>query len=679
MKNIFSYARNVNGLSHLLILGMFLFFCLRFSAVLMQTAAMGGPRLGDDALVHLWRGHQLNTTGIYDAYLSDTSSKSELLRSIYQTCLNEQTYTVEAQVAICKRMNARFYAPSPLPLANVVMALVLKAGLPLKWTFAAFEAIVLGALTIGIAVLLSRLFSADSAGIALIILSTVTMPGSQGIHQYIPSVMALGLSMIVWGLVLSESHFYKKFRTCLWFLPLATVHPVSIVIGTGAVLSSFIERKSTFILSLSRLIPVIGVGVAFAIIVAMTGAIGTAFNDNSSWMLLENAKVNISQLPNFIIDFFSANLVFATLIIPALWMSRQDNLHSARRMLAVLASISALTLFYITTSFTNRFPLDLFSRVFVIFVVIAAGFVAHGILKLCMKYQVRSYVIAPGIAALLAAFSVPIWQQTITNNVNGRREIISTTEIKSFFGSSEKNIRKVLFSDPDFDVAAFLLADVGNVEGVISPVLPPSVVEKVLDEKAVDLVVLPFSQRFNVLSELQVRSLHARKIGVPAQVVDIVRLDNFATPVDKVWLQISGHEVVDIGHIGYMDMLGNAKSHDNIQIDAGDGTSVWVTINFGEPVRKISLVLSDGNYFVTGILFHAPTQLINWPWEDSAELTFRYRNSEYGKRIVFQPSAFWENSGISNVEHFLRGYRVASDSSGFVFLVPAEDEDYPQL
>lgn len=679
MKNIFCNARGANGISHLLILGMFLFFSLRFSSILMQTAAMGGPRLGDDALVHLWRGHQINTTGIYDAYLSDTSSKPELLRSIYQTCIDEYSYVIESQVAICKRMNARFYAPSPLPLANVVMALVLKAGLPLKWTFAAFEAIALGALTIGIAVLLSRLFSADSAGIALIILSTVTMPGSQGIHQYIPSVMALGLSMIAWGLVLSESHFYKKLIMCLWFLPLATVHPVSIVIGTGAVLSSFIEQKSTFALSFRRFIPVIGVGVAFAIVVVMTGAIGAGFHDNASWKILENAKVNISQLPSFIIYFFSANLVFATLIIPTLWLSRQDSLHSARRMLAVLAFISALTLFYITTSFTHQFPLDLFSRVFVIVVVIAAGFVAHGILKLCMKYQVRYHVIAPGIAALLATFSVPIWQQTITDNVNGRREIISTTEIKSFFGSSEKEIRKVLFSDPDFDVAAFLLADVGNVEGVISPVLPPSVVEKVLEAKAVDLVVLPFSRRFNVLSELQVRGLHARKIGIPAQVVDIVRLDNFATPVDKVWLQISAREVVNIEHIGYMDMLGNTKSHDNIHIDAGDGTPEWVTINFGEPVRKISLVLSGGNYFVTGILFHAPTRLINWPWEDSAELTFRYRNSEYGKRLVFRPSAFWEDNGISNVEHLLRGYRVASDSSGFVLLVPAEDEDYPKL
>lgn len=122
------------SLSPFLFIGMSIFLGLWVSSVLMQTDAMGMPRLGDDALVHLWRGEEINVAGILGAHSSEFARKPELLRSINQACSVNQDKRTNVQTAICNRMNARFYAPSSLPTANLIMAFVMKIGLPLKWS-----------------------------------------------------------------------------------------------------------------------------------------------------------------------------------------------------------------------------------------------------------------------------------------------------------------------------------------------------------------------------------------------------------------------------------------------------------------------------------------------------------------------------------------------------------------
>ncbi|PPR60221.1 MAG: hypothetical protein CFH04_01770, partial [Alphaproteobacteria bacterium MarineAlpha3_Bin3] len=48
----------------LLIFSAAVFFLIKASVILSQTMAMGMPRLGDDGLLLLWRGEQINRVGV---------------------------------------------------------------------------------------------------------------------------------------------------------------------------------------------------------------------------------------------------------------------------------------------------------------------------------------------------------------------------------------------------------------------------------------------------------------------------------------------------------------------------------------------------------------------------------------------------------------------------------------
>ena len=140
----------------LLLLGIAAFWLPKFLAILLQTQAMDQPRLGDDALVLLWRGGQINIMGLASSIAPIDETSPRALRDIIELCPPAETYDLSKKQSWCERTAVRFARPHFVMGANVLAAGLLGIGLDLKWIYLIYEALILTMAALGFAYLLLR-------------------------------------------------------------------------------------------------------------------------------------------------------------------------------------------------------------------------------------------------------------------------------------------------------------------------------------------------------------------------------------------------------------------------------------------------------------------------------------------------------------------------------------------
>ncbi|MGH8741987.1 MAG: hypothetical protein ACREUN_13805, partial [Burkholderiales bacterium] len=196
--------------------------------ILSQTVAMGIPRLGDDAYVHLWRAREIDLTGIAAIVRGERRAAPRAIRDIAAYCRDAAQAPPPAR-AVCGRIMSNVVVPDHHAGASLLLNGILKLGLPLKWSYAVFETAIMAAVAASIAYFLLRAAGPAAAGLALVFLAFLVLMPPQGLSQFIPSTLAIGLSLALWGVVLGSVSWRRYAVAGIGFLVLSRVHPLALV------------------------------------------------------------------------------------------------------------------------------------------------------------------------------------------------------------------------------------------------------------------------------------------------------------------------------------------------------------------------------------------------------------------------------------------------------------------
>jgi hypothetical protein len=197
-----------------LILGIGVFCLVRAASVLVPAGVLNIPRLGDDALIYLWKG-ALNREG-YDAGLP-------AVRDIL-----EQRHLADNPPGPVSTMRGRVMGKvvgSPIPIYDFLTRLALSRNLRHKWAFALTELPGVVLMTAAFTGFLLHLFGEGAAGIGLALLAFAILP-NQGIASFIPSALALSLSMLLWTYLLIRARHVRLLPVYAGAVLILGVHPI---------------------------------------------------------------------------------------------------------------------------------------------------------------------------------------------------------------------------------------------------------------------------------------------------------------------------------------------------------------------------------------------------------------------------------------------------------------------
>lgn len=651
--------------------GIACFIAAKAFFLLSQTAAMGIPRLGDDAYVHLWRAREIDLTGVASALRGDRSAAPRAIRDIAAYCADAQAPAMVR--AACGRILSNIVVPDPHAGAGLLLNGILKLGLPLKWSYATYETVIMTAVAASFAYFLLRVAGAAAAGIALAFLAFLVLMPPQGLGQFIPSTLAIGLSLALWGLVLGSVSWRRYALAGIGFLALSKVHPVALVYSAGLPVIALLAFRHALSV---KAVAIAGVAIAVALAAFLWLAepirmlLASALSRDLAAIFVEN----LQALPQRLCEFAAANWALVAAFLGGIVFCRQVLDAPLRAAGIALLVLMPATLLYRVDFFVMALPLDLFARLFIGFAVVCCAVLAKVVVEFIRDGTARRQVAAAACVLLLPVPSFVHWVDTLFQNLNGRMEVVDEAMLARTVAGLDRGATLAYGELAVSPMAAFL-AGAHDLGAIPMDGLSPERLVAALDERRPAAVVVPNFQGLNSLAAADSRTFERRRHGYAASAVDGLAVSAAGATIRTLYLRVENESdrPAVIGPVSYLTDGRAERKLPDIAVPARSDRWVAVEIGRAEQARTILLGLPASTLWVRGIAVNEPARPgIHWPWDAGATVQSRrrHRRGEPASRVDFTVAALFRYWNVPGYDKALEGRHVVSDESGMVVVVP---------
>ncbi len=646
----------------LFVLGLTIFGLVRFSLVAIPPVALNIPRLGDDALVYLWKG-ALNRSW----YATGSPAVEDVA---IQTSLadNPPARVGELRSRVAGRINGTYG-----PLYDLLPRAALSLHLPLKWTFALTEIVGVLVMAGGIAAFLSVLVGKDAAGVGLLLLAFAILP-AQGISSFIPSTLAMSLTLLIWAALLSYGE--KVPALLIWGTAalILGIHPIGQLYVLLTVPIHGIALGGARAMLRPRHLVLYGGLVTLALIAAVLpfliprlSVLGAG--GRGSIALGATFLENIRRVGSHFKDpILRKNVLLVVLLGCALVMNPRAVL--TRRIVLVLGVLGAAMVAALFHGLPG-YPGELFSRLFVPAVVVAAGLAGRFVV--CWVGARIPLPVLVGLGVVSLAGTGVLWVNEWFHALNLRTEVVFEDRVRASLAGLRDGAT-VLYEDTDTALLVSLLSGGGRFGAIAYPALAgtPSL-DPLVQLRQPEVIVVPAFRGLNTLAVQRTKNLTARRHGFFLPAVDrLILRPSPGQRVSDLHLYVrTGQSPVTLRLSGDGSELGRTSLRVERDVSAHfDGwVRVWDPRMVGAP--EIAVILPDAWGWIEGIATEPPRDRVRWPWTSEVEVKYhaRGRPPMKGGSLVFSVKRLLAENGADELEALVqREAPVVSDDSGLVFL-----------
>jgi len=269
------------------------------------------------------------------------------------------------------------------PLFSVMLIGLNKLGFDLMTAFKVAWS--LGPLIFGLALayLLTSLFGAGAAGLALILLAFAVFPDT-GLHYVVPSNLAMAVAVVIWARLVSR-HGRAPWTLALGSLALAAMHPIGLIYAIMSVVLALLlaEGKdrvkifwpTCFVVSLVMLVLLVGALVKNPFVPNLLFMPGGHYSLVKMW---QSAVASWIQVVSGVVKsgggLFGPAPIFCAAIALGIITLSPDRRRPVLTILAINLSFLLAILFYVSTH-----PADVFLRLWIPAVAILYGLVGQAL------------------------------------------------------------------------------------------------------------------------------------------------------------------------------------------------------------------------------------------------------------------------------------------------------------
>ncbi|HET6594677.1 MAG TPA: hypothetical protein VFG81_03580 [Anaerolineales bacterium] len=414
-------------------LGILLFTLVQLVMVVLPIRNRTVPVETDDAYTYILKAAQMQ-----DCFLQNCPALNDLRQQL--TAPTEKPNMTWIRYREYVRAFSIYH-----PLHSLILVGLHAAGLSWEGSYHVIE--IVGSLFLSLAVSywLYHLFGSGPAGIALLLLAFTPFP-NQGLHYVVPSNLALGVGMLMWG------SLFKRDNRSGWILVASTVilvlmHPIGRLYALlGIVLFVFLNVRqmkradwrtiglSVFIIAMAFLLP---------LVVTRPELSFPADPPPPDWTRWSGYTNNFKQSALFValwMRSYGGSLIAVLLILVGLMslppLRQRTQVIVMGVLLGGLLGASLLQVL-------PRYPAEAFSRVWIPFTIFLTGLIAHGIWRwaAAVVYWIRQILdkgvrdfrderlvlsISGWAGVLLLLFGIVVARNTVNHVIDGQRILRET-------------------------------------------------------------------------------------------------------------------------------------------------------------------------------------------------------------------------------------------------------------
>ena len=641
----------------------FTFLC-RAAFVLLPAWLMGMPRLGDDALVYLWKGKHAYTG--YDRSLP-------ALRDIQA----QRDLTDEISPAIeTHRWRATISNVGPLnPFYDLLVGAMLRVGLGWRWAFAAAEVLIAFVASVAIASFLAVLVGPLAAGFGLLVLAFPILPG-QGLHYFIASTLAMAIGLLLWAYLLARGE--RASRLVVWgaafyLCGLHLLGKAYLLGGLAAQALSFVPVRKAWarrqLVLYGGCIAVIGVWLVLPVVYPPLALPRAGGDGVGRYDLAKSLDYNLPTAGEFMLVVLGQSSLAVALSLIAL--ARGRGLEIRWRAISAVAVVwGGATI--VSLAHRYEMPADAFARALVPLVVVAAG-LGGAVLACWWSSGGRTtHALIGLVLTAWVAWSLFHWTEFMFGNMNRRASVIREQALEEEVHALGPGPTTILYIEDELALRAMMIAGAARHHALNYFMHGPGpVFREALDRTRPPVAVAAEPRTLNSLAMVGSRALEPRRSGFWLQAVDQLVLDRSrAGPFPGLRLHID-----------------NAGPAFPLRVTPGTTNAVdgrveitlvparfrgWldVAVPTGEAVLKIEGPRVPA--WIGGIATGPPLPHVVWPWADQLVVTYRGRDNRRKVQVDFSIPGLVTAQGAAGLLSFfdLKATRVTSDRSGIVFLAP---------
>lgn len=635
---------------HVFIFGLLIFFLAKGLLVLGPSSALGIPRLGDDALVYLWKASPVSYAPQGSPALRDLGEQTRFATAGWEN----------------ERITLRLFGHIT-PAFDPLLRACLSYTHDLRQAFTLIET--LGVLLMGAAMgwLLYELVGAGAAGFGMMIMAFAILP-NQGIYAFIPSTFALSGALILWAYLWRTNIAARPWIVLALALPLPWLHPIGKIYLALAPVIYWYRLGGGIPWSSPALLRVAGItAVALAggwlmplLVIQPTSGIMGGIDISSGFVN------NVQMAQTLIWDpIVRKNLLWAALLILAIWgtLARRDALRSP---IGPLLAGSVLLLILSFTFWLPGYPAELFSRFWVLVFLLTAGAAGRYAWRLsCLPG--RSGLMGRIALILGLALATIHWSvQYVPETMNWRNEVLDEALLRKEFARIPEDTT-LLYADTTVSMQASLLLG-GQRLGAIAHTPPSPIQTKLIESRQPDFIVALADPRLNSLAEAKARHFSQRRLGLyfpHVSAFTLTRLEGVGSADARtIWLRLDGNAAARL--------TWQAKARDGSLLGQGEAAIDNGPIGLAIPPGSAALHVNcpDAPIWLTGMGAGAPRAGLDWPWNEGWRLEYTLRHKRKPPVIVdFTPAALLARAEAADLVPLVApGNPVHADAGGLVFL-----------
>ena len=638
--------------------GMAVFLLAKLYLVTLTTAAVAIPRLGDDALVYLWKGKL--------AFTEQAVPIPALLDIAEQFHLQEgaaNTDWMRSNVA------QRTLPSNMMPTHSLLTRAAFSITEDLRWAFATTELVGIGLMAAGMAWLLFEIAGSAAAGIALFAMAFAILP-NQGIYSFIPSTFALSCSLILWAYLWRRCEHASAIGVGLAALAILGLHPIAklYVAITPALYWLRLGQWSAWRgPALWRITLACGLSISLALILPLLfpSLRPPPSNIMGGLNVLDGALSNLDAVMGLAWDpVVKYNLPWAFMLAGAiLFAPRLFLTWPFGALTAGLVALLGVSLLF----WLPGYPGELFSRIWVLFVLLTSAIGARFMLDQWARPGLRQKVFKWLFVALMV-LSALVWVfKYVPTVMNWRTEVVDeplvAAELKSFPEGAT-----LLYAETNVALQASLLLGADRLGAIAYPMLAgtPSL-DALIQQRKPAAIVLPPEPKLNSLAQARYKWFLKRRQGLFSGVVSHFTISrNQGMPLADMHLLVEGN--AEPMHWEATDATGNTIARGKT---ASSSESAWMALDISDAAEAVHFTLADANGWILGISAGAPKHKVYWPWETGWALTYGIRGKSPDKnvRLEFSPQSLLARVDAQELRLYVDPqHPVQSDAGGLVFL-----------
>lgn len=628
-----------------LVAGTAFFIAVKLLWVLLPAAVMGLPRLGDDALVYLWKSA---STVLEDRSAAPAIQDIDRLRAA-----PAQTPELEFNKA---RVTMRTTGATASPVALLTGQLV-RFGWSPKAAFAAMEAVIAICLGLAMAFFLHGLVGNVGAGCALAVLAVAILP-NQGLQYMIASVMVLAMGLVLWALLLHGG------RRAVLAPPVAVLmlftHPIGplyVLVGVALVMGkALVRHRKPAHTALQVGLLALSVPVWRLIESAMgaheprTGGLG-GFS-------LDTVPANVKGLQHHVQTLVLTQPVIFILLVTGLVLAVRrwrENMNAA--LLAVVLTGVVLSTVIVDLP---GYPGELPSRALVALVIVSAGLSAAWLGQLLARFaDGRSWLLAGLVVIILT--QVPLFVHEAFANINSRHQIYDPILLRQEVAELPPGAT-IVWPDTDIALMAGLLAGADRLHAVPYRMLSGPADLKAATAGASEIFVAAAApERLNGLSTVGAWSLQPRYHGYG---FDHFRQVNLEAPPGT---RMPGFLRLEGASASTANVSDGSRTCDLVVARAEEPG--WYKVEGCGPNGILRVESEEKALRLTGLSMAQPDVRRPWPWgQEGLRLKAQPRDSAEAAELLFDLAYLLGPFAAAGLQSELGPWTLVSSRSGIVWL-----------